>query len=378
MMRPAFLPRGRKTSSLPLALLSVLWLAVSAALAGEPESRLQLREDLEPRAEKPKSSDIWHAAGRGGVEDIRWFLSRDRELVNRLDEDGFAPLHKAACGGQANAARFLCQSGADPNVQQGVFKGTPLQYAATYGNTQVIRVLLENGARVDATDTAGRTPLMWAVMGRNTEAARLFLDRGADVNARSKMGTALHLAVGQGHANTAKLLIDRGADTATRDRSGRTPADLNPAGLVLPDGSRADENDPNYLQRRKLEGSWEVISSRLDGNALADASLCRFTFEDAEVTVVEKTKSIKSRYGLDVRKEPKRFTLSALSGRSRVNGAYSLERNTLVLCLALQPNGPAPTELETTEGDRRLLLTLRRMPGLPSDPQENGRTDPPN
>ncbi len=362
-MRLTYVTCGWKTIGLPLALLSVLWLAVSAA-----------------RADEPKSDDIWHAAGRDAVDDLRRFLSADRELVNRLDEEGFAPLHRAACGGRVNAVRFLCQSGADPNVQQATFKGTPLQYAATLGHTQVISVLLENGARIDATDKYGRTPLMWAAMKGNTLVARLLLDRGANVNAQSRRGTALHLAVDEGHAKTAKLLIDRGADTAARDALGKTPAELNPAGLVLPDGSPADRNDANYLERRKLQGSWEIVSCRLGGKALEIASLSRFTFEGAEVTVVEKTKSIKSRYSLDVRKEPKAFTLWALSSQSkaRVRGAYSLEKDMLVLCLALQPNAPAPNVLETTEGDGRLLITLRRMPDPHSDQEEHGRTDRPD
>lgn len=361
-MRLTYATCGWRRIGLSWAVLSVLWLSVSAS-----------------GADQPRPDDIWRAAGRDDVDDLRRFLSADRASVNGLDEKGFAPLHRAACGGAVNAVRLLCQFGADPNVQQARFKGTPLQYAATFGHTQVIRALLDNGACVDATDKYGRTPLMWAAMRGNAQVAGLLLDRGANVNAQSRGGTALHLAVDRKHAETAKLLIDRGADTAARNALGKTPAELNPAGLVLPDGSRADKNDLNYLQRRKLEGSWQVVSCRLGGKALEVAPGCRFTFKGTEVTVVEKTGSIKSRYALDARKQPKGITLSAISRSSKpsVNGAYSLEKVTLVICLALQPNAPVPTELETTEGDGRLLVTLRRMPGSPSGQQENGQTDRP-
>jgi hypothetical protein len=44
-----------------------------------------------------------------------------------------------------------------------------------------------------------------------------------------------------------------------------------------------------------------------------------------------------------------------------VIGLYSLDDDSLVICLGLDPEAPAPTKLETTEGDRQLLITLRRV-----------------
>jgi hypothetical protein len=66
---------------------------------------------------------------------------------------------------------------------------------------------------------------------------------------------------------------------------------------------------------------------------------------------------------LDVTKEPKGLLLSALSSSSNepVNGLYSLDDDSLVICLGLDPEAPASTKLETTEGDRQLLITLRRV-----------------
>jgi len=98
---------------------------------------------------------------------------------------------------------------------------------------------------------------------------------------------------------------------------------------------------------------------------LEDNSLSQLVFDSASVTVKEKTQSIKTEFTLDVTKEPKRLALSALSRQAKrpTNGVYSLEGETLVICLALQPNAPAPTELQTKEGDSRLLITLRRTSG---------------
>lgn len=124
----------------------------------------------------------------------------------------------------------------------------------------------------------------------------------------------------------------------------------------------AEKNDPNYLDRKKLRGRWDVVSCQLSGKSLGEASFGQFVFDDASVTIKEKTKSIKTGYTLDATKGPKGLVLSALSSRVKrpVNGVYSLEGDTLVICLALQPDAPAPTKLETKDGDSQMLIKLQR------------------
>jgi hypothetical protein len=73
---------------------------------------------------------------------------------------------------------------------------TALLAAAMWNNDiDVIEVLLEAGAEVNAKDNAGRTALMWAVHNRNAEAVSALLDAGAGARARDSDGkTALMLA----------------------------------------------------------------------------------------------------------------------------------------------------------------------------------------
>lgn len=125
----------------------------------------------------------------------------------------------------------------------------------------------------------------------------------------------------------------------------------------------AEKNDPDYVERKKLRGTWEVVSCKFGGKALTSTPLSRFAFEGINVTIVEKTKSLETEFTLDVMKEPKGLVLSALSSNSRVpvGGVYSVEDDTLTICLGLDPEAAAPSKLETKEGDRRLLVTLRRL-----------------
>ena len=64
------------------------------------------------------------------------------------DGDGWTPLHKAACWGHSNVVKLLLNEGAHPNVK-GRKEDTPLFLAAKYGRRDVEKILLERGAEPD-------------------------------------------------------------------------------------------------------------------------------------------------------------------------------------------------------------------------------------
>lgn len=73
---------------------------------------------------------------------------------------------------------------------------TPLFIAATCGNVEILRFLVENGANVNATDDFGFTPLMAASDSQFLDAVTFLIDQGADVNLHDSGGfTALHYAI---------------------------------------------------------------------------------------------------------------------------------------------------------------------------------------
>jgi len=70
-----------------------------------------------------------------------------------------------------------------------------LLLAAKSGDKERVRLLLENGANVNARDRYGWTALMWAVFKGYKEIVKLLLENGADVNVRDFFGnTALKFA----------------------------------------------------------------------------------------------------------------------------------------------------------------------------------------
>nr|WP_315242685.1 ankyrin repeat domain-containing protein [uncultured Albidiferax sp.] len=87
-----------------------------------------------------------------------------------------SPLMLAALQGQLALCSQLITKGADVNKTG----WTPLHYAATHGHLDVMRLLLENHAYIDAASPNGSTPLMMAAQYGTDEAVKLLLDEGAD------------------------------------------------------------------------------------------------------------------------------------------------------------------------------------------------------
>ena len=59
---------------------------------------------------------------------------------------------------------------------------SPMEVAASKGNMEAIRVLLDAGARVNAEDGTGKTPLYYAVNANHQEVARYLISRGASLD----------------------------------------------------------------------------------------------------------------------------------------------------------------------------------------------------
>lgn len=87
------------------------------------------------------------------------------------------------------------------------YGGTALYIAARFGAIEIVKVLLEADADVNAKQfTYGYTPLMIALLNGHTAVVQELLDNGADVQATSADGSsALHHAVIGGQIDLVKV-----------------------------------------------------------------------------------------------------------------------------------------------------------------------------
>ncbi|KAK3611879.1 hypothetical protein CHS0354_021315 [Potamilus streckersoni] len=80
------------------------------------------------------------------------------------------------------------EQGCDVNA---MFEGRyPIHYAADYGQTEVIRCLIDHGAQIDVKDKHGITPILAAVWEGHTESVKLLLEKGAKKNGKAPDGSS--------------------------------------------------------------------------------------------------------------------------------------------------------------------------------------------
>lgn len=106
---------------------------------------------------------------------------------NLRDSKGYTPLMMV----EQPAAELLLAHGADPKAADP--RGwTALHAAAADGNTNLITLLLQKGADVDArAPETGFTPLLVAVQAGHTAAVKVLLEHNADPNVRANDGTTI-------------------------------------------------------------------------------------------------------------------------------------------------------------------------------------------
>jgi Ankyrin repeats (3 copies) len=139
----------------------------------------------------------------------------------------------AADENDATATRLAIAQGANVN-SPGITKDRSwwiraIHPAAQRGHTEILRVLLDNGADVNHVNVccfSSKTPLMEAVEGNSVEAVELLIARGANVNFRGiEDWTALRIAEQEGNERIINLLDYAGA-MSWRHRAERRLAKL--------------------------------------------------------------------------------------------------------------------------------------------------------
>ncbi|WP_277186324.1 ankyrin repeat domain-containing protein [Caballeronia sp. BR00000012568055] len=132
--------------------------------------------------------------------------SNDKTDLEKLDPAGENAMMLAALNGDVTFLNTLIAKDAEVNK-----KGwTPLHYAATNGHDDVVKILLDHSAYIDAGSPNGTTPLMMAARGGHLSTCKLLLDEGADLRIKNQIGmTAVDFATKYNEKDVAEGLQAR-------------------------------------------------------------------------------------------------------------------------------------------------------------------------
>ena len=231
--------------------------AAPDGIGGDTNARALFRADTE-------ASALLVAIDSGHAAMARFLLARGADPGH--DGAGRTPLHAATQRAMPDVVRALLAAGANPNarldrplplvsrrIQQDngltptTIGATPFLLAASFGDVEIMRILVEAGADPFLTTGDGTTALMVAAgadyvegqdkYGRRSypayyetlqrrafEATKYCLDLGLDVNAVNEAGqTPLHGAVYMGGTLIAPYLVEQGAEMDVINLRGQTP-----------------------------------------------------------------------------------------------------------------------------------------------------------
>ncbi len=155
------------------------------------------------------------------VQDVAIRLDVDAPL----DEKGQTPLMRAVIKVDIVEVRRLIALGADVNTKS-KNDWTALMYGSQWGLLEIVEVLLNAGADINAKLENGKNALAIAITSQSflfdingatieghSDVVEVLLKRGANANERNAFGdTALIAAASQGDVETVKHLINAGAD----------------------------------------------------------------------------------------------------------------------------------------------------------------------
>lgn len=126
----------------------------------------------------------------------------------------------------AEATKKLLEKGAKIDERHGdVYGNPPLYFAAERGYNDIVSVLLDYGADIEATGNRGNTALAASTSEGHATTIKLLIESGANsATAIETGGTLLQAAAGYGYIEAARVLLEHGGcDIATDDMNRITP-----------------------------------------------------------------------------------------------------------------------------------------------------------
>lgn len=177
------------------------------------------------------------------------------------DDTGDTPLHLNTYNGNMNILKMLISNGADVNAKT-EDGSTPVHYATHEVQIGFLEHLLKNGANVDEKEENGSTALHIAAENDYCDFVELLLKYGADIDATDNRGwSALYIATNCGNSSVVRTLLEFGCNL--QQKRPKTPNSM-PSELAIMQGLNifaemfnnldSDDDDIHDYDYRNING----------------------------------------------------------------------------------------------------------------------------
>lgn len=199
------------------------------------------------------------------------FLLEHGADPNLADADGDTPLMRAAQMRKVEIAEMLLAAGAKAGAAR-ERRDSPLHHAARSGSVEMVTLLIRHGADASAPGISNRTPLHEAVASSGAaslDVVKLLLEWDANVNARDDAGRTPLIEARRAKREVVEALVNQGADIHARDDGGKnvlywfTVQNSEALGYLVQKGAVADPDDGS---RRSQAGGQAPAPAALPAN----------------------------------------------------------------------------------------------------------------
>ncbi|MCM2350784.1 MAG: ankyrin repeat domain-containing protein [Bacteriovoracaceae bacterium] len=177
-----------------------------------------------------QATSLHEAISNNDLNAFKNIISSEKKesLLELRDEIGRTPLLLSTQLNRIEMARILIKNGADVNARDAK-QDTPYLFAGAEGRNEILLMTLEHGADLKSTNRYGGTALIPAAEKGHLETVKILLKTKINVNHINRLGwTALLEAIilsdgGKTHQDIIRELIKGGADISIPDKDGVSP-----------------------------------------------------------------------------------------------------------------------------------------------------------
>ncbi len=199
---------------------------------GSYKLMIQNGEIIGKTSKRSINGELFDAVRENKIEIVRKLIKRKADVnysesiptANQTYIDDWTPIMWASFNGNTQMIKLLVKNGAWVNYMNSDVVN-PLWLAANNGHLGAVKELIKSGAYINNRNSENVTPLMTSAMQGHYAVAKYLIDSKADLNLVHKDNdgdSALMFALGMRHADVAQLLIDSGADINIRNKFGVT------------------------------------------------------------------------------------------------------------------------------------------------------------